>query len=132
MEKEEARIKRLCITDHIHDDNWMAAQGLRQPTLKPRDPSLWSKTPAEKEQVRKLKRLKYHTMKGSTGGRKYIPARLNLRVYVKGLEKTTFSLMCWQADIPSVLNHFKDRGGKVIKYQWNGKVYQPNEVPFRY
>lgn len=126
-ETTEARIKRLCISDHITDDSWMVAEGLRPPMRQPRDPSVWSRTPAEREQ---LHGLKCNVMRGSAGGRKYIPVYLKLIVQVRGLEKTTYSLECWQTDIPRVISRFKDRGGEVIKYQWNGRTYQPNEVPF--
>lgn len=129
-EANEARIKRLCIADHINDDAWMVAEGLRSPMRQPRDPSVWSKTPTEREQVRKLRHIKYRITRGSVGTRKHIPVYLKLIVQVRGLEKTTFSLECWQADIPSVLGRFRERGGEIIKYQWNGKTYAPNEVPF--
>lgn len=129
-ETEEARLKRLCIAEHINDDAWMVAEGLRPPTRQPRDPSVWSKTPAEREQVRKLKHLEYRITRGSVGGKRYIPVYLKLVVQVRGLEKTTFSLKCWQNDIPDVLSRFRSRGGEIIKYQWNGRTYQPNEVPF--
>lgn len=129
-ETEEARLKRLCIAEHIDDDAWMVAEGLRPPTRQPRDPSVWSKTPAEREQVRKLKHLEYRITRGSTGGKRHIPVYLKLIVQVRGLEKATFSLKCWQNDIPDVLSRFRSRGGEIIKYQWNGRTYQPNEVPF--
>lgn len=129
-ETNEARIKRLCIKDHINDDAWMVAEGLRLPTRQPRDPSMWTKTLAERERIRELKHIKYHIARSCIDGRKYIPIYLKLIVQVRGLEKTTYSLKCWQADIPSVLSRFKERGGEIIKYQWNGKTYAPNEVPF--
>lgn len=128
---QEERFKRLSIAEHITDDDWMVAEGLRSPNVQPRDLSVWIKTDEEKEQIRKLKRQKYHITRGSAGGRKHIPIYLKLVVQVRGWEKTTYSLKCWQADIPRIIGNFNTGDGKeVIKYQWNGKTYKPNEVPF--
>lgn len=128
---QEERLKRLCIAEHINDDAWMVAEGLRAPNVQPRDPSVWTKTAAEREQIRKLKHQKYRLTRGGVGGRKYIPVYLKLIVQVRGWEKTTYSLKCWQADIPRIIGNFNAGDGKeVIKYQWNGKTYKPNEVPF--
>lgn len=127
----EERLKRLCIAEHINDDAWMVAEGLRPPMVQPRDPSVWTKTAEERELVRKLKHQKYRLTRGGGGGRKYIPVYLKLIVQVKGWEKTTYSLKCWQNDIPRIIGHFNaGNGQEVIKYQWNGKTYKPNEVPF--
>ena len=121
----EERLKRLSIKDHIHDDAWMVAEGLRQPKQQPRDPSVWTRTQKEREILRDCPRTRMSG--GSAGSRKHIPVYMNLIVYVQGAAKTTYSIKCWQTDIRRVISSFD---AKVIKYQWNGRTYQPNEVPF--
>lgn len=123
----EERLKRLSIKDHIHDDAWMVAEGLRQPKQQSRDSSVWTRTTKEREILRGCPKIR---MSGcSSSGRKHIPVYTGLIVYVQGLTKTTYSVKCWQADIPRIIGNFNTEG-KVIKYQWNGRTYQPNEVPF--
>ena len=121
----EKRLKRLSIKDHIHDDAWMVAEGLRQPKQQPRDPSVWTRTDMERKILRSCPKM--HVSGGSSSSRKYIPVYTNLIVYVQGASKPTYSMKCWQVDIPRIIGSF---GNKVIKYQWNGRTYQPNEVPF--
>lgn len=125
----EARIKKLSIEGHINDDAWMVAENLRQPQVQPRDQSVWSKTPHEREILKEYKHQEYRLTRNSAAAKKTIPVFNKLIVYTRGLNKTTHSIRCWQSEISEVLERLVSKGAKLIKYQWNGKVYQPNEVP---
>lgn len=55
----------------------------------------------------------------------------------KEFDKTTYSLKCWQHEIPELINNFKIINSRnkqmesiVLKYSWNGKEYKPDEIPF--
>ena len=94
----------------------------------------WSKTEAEKSKLKRL-RNQYPYGRGfdnqSWGAhtKTPIPVPGKLIVYVWG--QPTKSYKCMQHDIPEILCKLKEGfTSKVTKYQWNGKTYQSNELPF--
>ena len=57
-----------------------------------------------------------------------IPVYDKLIIYVK--EDGTRSINCGQSDIPDILYRLKKDKKTILKYQWNGRTYQSNEIPF--
>lgn len=124
----------------VHDDDVMREMGFFRPfDQKPRDPSVWTKTPYER---RMLKKMKHTTPKGDSHLNnvpiKHIPVRAKLIIQLKKnkkFDKTTYSTECWQHEIPFILENYqvdgKDRAINLVRwYNWNGKKYLPNELPF--
>lgn len=124
----------------VHDDDVMRSHGLWRPyNQSPRDPSVWTKTPNERRLLKKLR----HSFKGDkhfhVAPRKIIRVRAKLIINLyknKRFSKTTYSTECWQHEIPEILAKYRviDRNGfstsVVRKYVWNGKTYNPNDLPF--
>lgn len=124
----------------VHDDDVMRAYGLwRSYDQSPRDPSVWTKTPSERRLLKKYR----HSFKGDmhfhTIPRKIIRVRAKLIISLyknKWFSKTTYSTECWQHEIPEILAKYRtiDRNGfstsVVRNYVWNGKTYNPHDLPF--
>lgn len=135
---------------NINDKDLMISIGIHPKNAEPRDPSVWTKTIKEKNDVKKMRlRHKKEHLLGSSGHENPIPFRSKLIVHIKAdplyamrlnkdgspdrsTIKTTHSIICGQSDIPFILAKFVDNKGKnlVIKYQWNEKTYQPDTLPF--
>ena len=129
----------------IHNDKIMIELGLRQPTGHVRDISVWTKTPNEK---RILNKVKYSNFDGyfHSVPRQIIPVRGKLIVYLSNntvYPKTTYSIECWQHEIPRILSEYtvvdKKKSNKdkivtknvVLKYSWNDKTYKSiYDLPF--
>lgn len=119
----------------VHDDKLMISLGMRQPIYEGRDPSVWSHTSNEKKLLKKLRNKSYNLSKGGFSS-KHIPIRLKLIVYLKKnkiFKNTTYSIIVNQHEIPRILNFYSD-GSKTLvsKYNWAGKEYSPNELPWWY
>lgn len=123
----------------VHDDAVMNEMGLwRCPNVTPRDPSVWTKTPNERRMLKVLRHTCKDDMHFHSSPAKRIPVRAKLIVQLKKNKvypKTTYSIECWQHDIPSILSGYRItvKGvsqSVVAKYSFNGKTYAPNEVPF--
>ena len=142
-ETPEDRFKRLRIKD-LTDDAFMVAEHLRQPSVTPRDPSVWSKTPKERKLWKRYRRFPAPSYQWPAPA-KSIPIPGTLVVYVKGgnfttgkmnpktnkpIPKNTFSHKCIQSDIPFLLSKYKTEKSQVTKYSWNGKTYAPDCLPF--
>ena len=130
-ETPEERFKRLRIKD-LTDDAFMVAEHLRQPSVTPRDPSVWSKTPKERKLWKRYRRFPAPSYQWPAPA-KSIPIPGTLVVYVKGGKmnpKNTFSHKCIQSDIPFLLSKYKTEKSQVTKYSWNGKTYAPDCLPF--
>lgn len=124
---------------NVHDDEMMRNMGIFRPYLQvPRDKSVWSKTPYEKERLRSICKStsdKHFHMPP----RKVIPIRGRLIIYLgknKKFSKSTYSIECGQHEIPEILSKYTVyvQGGlrKVIvkKYSWNGITYQNGQLPY--
>lgn len=142
-ESPEDRVKRLRIRDW-NDDAFLVAEHLRQPSVKPRDPNVWTKTPKERKLWKKFRRVPAPNYNWPEPV-KTIDIPGTLVVYVKGgnfttgklnpktkkpIPKTTFSHKCIQSDIPYILGKYKTPKSEVLKYSWNGKTYSPDNLPF--
>ena len=124
----------------VHDDAQMVELGIRPPSLAPRDPSVWTKTPYKKRikktQRRKQKGRKYF----HSSPTKHIPERTRLIVQLKRnkkFPKSTYSSECNMHEIGSILSKYyqwnkRDKCTEclIVKYSYNGKTYQPWERPF--
>lgn len=124
----------------VNNDDVMREMGFLRPfPVTPRES--WKKTPAERRALRKYR----HMFKGD-GHFHNIPSKftkvrskLIINLYKnKKFSKTTYSIECWQDDIPQILSEFQMENRKtgvstslVRKYSWNGKTYDPRTLPFR-
>lgn len=120
----------------IHNDDIMRANGLWRPyDVIPRDPSVWTKTKEERKRLKKLRGtwkgldLHFHNIP-----HKFIQVPGKLIIQLKKNKiypKTTYSIKCWQSDIPEILIKYSGNKGTYISYyKWNGKTYCPTELPF--
>jgi hypothetical protein len=133
----------------IHDHDLMVSLGMQQPFYEGRDPSVWSKTPDEKEKLRVLKdRCTTILPRPWPHVEPRVPfyGKLIVRIrpsnkfkfldkHKNEQKKTYFSHknVCI-SDIPNILAQYyvwkdKARQTLVISYIWNGKTYSYNELP---
>lgn len=126
----------------VHDDDVMREMGLFRPfDQTPRDESVWSKTPQEKRMLKKVRHsCKDRDMHFHSIPRKPIRVRCKLIINLfknKHFNKTTYSTECWQHEIQEILAKYHVLNRKtgyyesvVRKYSWNGKTYNPTDLPF--
>lgn len=126
---------------NVHDDNVMREMGFLRPFVQSlRDKSVWEKSAYDRKMLKKFRNsgrnidMHFHTIP-----QKVIKVRCNLIINLrknKKFNKTTYSIECWQHEIPFILSKFsvKNKSGNDVniirKYSWNGKTYNPNELPF--
>ena len=129
MKKENKNQKDSTWVD-IHNDQLMREMGIiRTLPVVPRDPSVWTKTANERRILRAAKN--YYRNEDShfhTSPIKSIPVRDRLVIYLKKnkeFPKTTYSIECWQHDIPNILSKYP-----VAKYSYGGRTYATSELPF--
>lgn len=133
-EKDDRRID-------VHDDDVMREMGFSRFDVAPRDESVWTKTPRERELLKKLRPTwKGLNMHFHTAPRKFIqvPGKLIIQLRKNNVfPKTTYSTKCWQSDIPHILSRYVINNKRlnisksaVLKYTWNGRTYNYNELPF--
>lgn len=119
----------------VHDDELMIELGIRPPHAIPRDKTVWTKTPSEKQAL-KVERCKHKgRIHFQNPPRKSIPVKDKLIIYLKKNKKfanTTYSTKCWQHEIGDILLNYCQDECLVAKYFYNGKTYAPNERPFWY
>lgn len=118
----------------IHNDYLMVSLGIRPSVYAGRDDSVWTKTDKERELLSKYRKRKYKFM-SSVSPTKSIPVKDKLIIYLKKnnvFSKTTYSIVCNQHDISSILGMYQDKKGNnlVSKYYFNGKTYSEKERPF--
>ena len=109
------------------DQIMMINEGIHPPYREIYD---FSKTPKEKADLLTYKRKDgrgFYT-RGVYKKPYSIPVYDKLIIYVKG--DGTRSINCGQSDIPDILFRLKKDKKTVLKYQWNGRTYQSNEIPF--
>lgn len=111
----------------VTNDAEMVAAGLRQPSVTPRDKSVWEKTDKERRLWKKQRRFPAPDSRWAapdkTGG---LPGKLV--VQVDGLEKTTFSHKCTTTDVRYLLSKYKTENSSIIKCSWNGKEFNPEDI----
>lgn len=134
----------------VHNHDLMVGLGMRQPLYRGRSLSVWEKTPEERKQLEQLKARCTTILPRQwpyTKTRKPFYAKLIVKVrptnkykfvdkHGNTQKKTTFShkSVC-VSDITSILSKYyvwkdKARQSIVISYNWNGKEYAPNELPY--
>lgn len=130
---------------NVHDELQMIELGYRNP-LKPRDLSVWTKTPTEKKILKKTKRLYKNYEFSSSWAYSKAPIPVYGKIIIQLDKKAskyfkinngafTLSISCGQSDINSILGRYivSDRGetfSLVNKYKWNGTWYSSEELPF--
>lgn len=127
----------------VHNDDVMREMGFFRPfNQTPRDESVWTKTPYERRILQSVKHTygKKEDMHFHSIPAKFIKVRGKLIIQLKKnkvFPKTTYSIECWQSDIPNILSKYTITNNKlkitesiVAKYTWHGKTYYPGELPF--
>ena len=125
----------------VHNDDVMIEMGFFRPVLKePRDKEVWTRTESEKKILRTLRRVCKRNTRYYSDPFKFIPVPGTLIIQLKKnkiFPYSTYSKKCWQSDIQRILSKYKVPNPKnntfkslVVKYIWNGKTYNPNELPF--
>lgn len=127
---------------NVHDDDVMREMGFFRPfNQASRDESVWTKTPYERRILKKMRHsCKSGDMHFHSVPKKVMRVRCKLVINLfknKRFSKTTYSTECWQHEIPEILAkyHVTDRKtgystSIVRKYSWNGKIYNPSDLPF--
>lgn len=116
--KKEKNINNVTQNDEdfwvdVHDDEQMVELGIRPPSVAPRDPSVWTKTPYEKRILKSLRRMHKGRMYFHSSPTKHIPVRARLIVQLKRnkkFPKSTYSSECNMHEIGNILSKY---------YQWN-------------
>lgn len=124
----------------VHDDVLMVELGIRPPSVAPKDPSVWTKTPYERRILKTLRHSCKDDMRFHSSQPKHIPVRAKLIIQLKSnkkFPKSTYSTECWMHEIGSILSKYYQRDKKtglseylVVKYSYNGRTYKPTERPF--
>lgn len=138
---KKGNLEENCWID-IHNDDVMREMGLiRSYVQVPRDKSVWTKTPYEKRILKKYRHSCKKDMHFHAIPRKPIRVRSKLIINLlknKQFSKTTYSIECWQHEIPEILAKFQIVNRKagystsvVRKYSWNGRTYGPTDLPYR-
>lgn len=112
---------------NVHDQELMIELGIHPPYREIYD---FSKTLKEKADLLTYKHKDgrgFYT-RGVYKKPYSIPVYDKLIIYVK--EDGTRSINCGQSDIPGILFRLKKDKKTILKYQWNGRTYQSNEIPF--
>lgn len=115
---------------NVHDDALMVKLGMQPPTLEPKDPSVWTKTPEERKALRVLRRKHKGKMHFHTIPIKPIPVRAKLIIQLKNnkvFDKSTYSTECYMHQVGEILSKYSNF---IIKYSYNGTTYKPYERPF--
>ena len=125
----------------VHDDAVMREMGFNRFEKTPRDESVWTKTPRERQLLKKIR----HTWKGLDLHFHSVPpkrgtVRAKLIVQLKSNDvfpKSTYSFECLNTHISDILGKFKVidpvtgwSESVVAKYSYNGRTYAPNELPY--
>lgn len=124
----DSKKKKKVASVNVHNQAEMIELKLHPQYL---DVPNFSKTKSEKIKLYKLKKQLgrgFTPQRWLSHEKKFIPYYDKLILYVKG--EPTRSIPCNQADIPEILLNLKLRKRELIKYQWNGRTYQPNDLPF--
>lgn len=111
----------------VNNDAMMIAAGLRQPSVKPRDPSVWSKTDKERKLWKRYRRfpIPEGNWPAPIKSSRFVGV---LIVNVKGMDKTTFSHKCSDVSMPDILSRYKSETCTIVRAFWNGKEINPESL----
>lgn len=109
---------------NVNNDAEMVSLGIRPKPLRPRDPSVWSKTEKEREAWKKCRRFPAPNY-GWAPPTKASKFTGQLIVHVKGMDKTTYKHNCSEADLSYILGKYKNEHCSIVKVFWNGKEINP-------
>lgn len=123
MKKEEKKVGPV----DVNNDAQMVALGIRPSHVKPRDPSVWTKTEKERKAWRKQRHFPAPDTRWAAPVR---PSRFigRLIVHVKGLDKTTYRHDCPETDLAYLLGKYKNEHCTIVKAFWNGKQIDPERL----
>lgn len=113
---------------NVRNEKEVIASGLRlYYAAEGRDESVWSKTKKERKYLNKVKHS-YNISRNACPPRKtsFLFDKLIIQLKKnKEYPKTTYSIKCWQHEIPSFVSNFTDKKGNsvVSKYYFNGRTY---------
>lgn len=123
MKKEEKKVEPV----DVNNDAQMVALGIRPPHVKPRNPSVWTKTEKERKAWRKQRHFPAPDTSWAAPIR---PSRFigRLIVHVKGSDKTTYRHDCPETDLAYLLGKYKNEHCTIVKAFWNGKQIDPERL----
>lgn len=123
---------------NVHNDDEVRAAGIFRPfDVTPRDPSVWTKTKKERQQLKKMKHIKFPNGHFFHNPPKHPVVTAKLVIYLKKnnkFDKTVYSFMCTDTSVPAHLRNFitTSKNGNsvnwIAKYSYNGRYYAPNEA----
>lgn len=129
--KKEERI-------NVHNDDEVRAAGIFRPfDVTPRDPSVWTKTKKERQQLKRMKHLKLPNGHFFDTPSKHPVVTAKLIIQLKKNNKfpqTTYSFMCTDTSVAGYLRQFitTSKKGNTLNliswYKYNGRQYGPNET----
>ena len=127
MKKEEKKKKEEDLRVDVNNDAEMVALGIRNPHVKPRDPSVWTKTEKERRAWKKQRRFPAPDTRWAP------PTRTSrftgrLIVHVKGLDKTNYRHDCPETHVPYLLSNYKSERSSIVRAFWNGKEIAPERL----
>lgn len=108
----------------VNNDAMMVAEGIRNPFVRKRDQSVWSKSDKERKAWKKRRHFPVPDTRWSPPT-KYTGFTGKLIVNVRGLEKTTFSHTCLETDIQYLLSKYKSDKCAIVRAFWNGREINP-------
>ena len=120
MKAEEKKEEKV----NVNNDAEMVMLGIRPRLVRPRDPSVWTKTEKEREAWKKHRRFPAPNY-GWASPTKVSRFIGRLIVHVKGMDKTTFSHNCPESDLSYILGKYKNEHCSITKAFWNGKEINP-------
>ncbi len=91
----------------------------RYRNLQPRDPSVWTKTPNEKEKMKQLRRIYgrgFDSCSTIKKNNRSYPGRLT--IYVKGMNQSTYSIKCNSDEVNRIVSNYGKWATKVVKYHF--------------
>lgn len=111
----------------VNNDAEMIALGIRNPHVKPHDPSVWIKTEKERKAWKKQRRFPAPNLRWAppTRALRFIG---RLIINVKGFDKTTYCHNCSEMDIPYLLSKYKGEHSSIVRAFWNGKEIDPERI----
>lgn len=120
MKKEKTMLSPV----DVNNDAEMVSAGIRNPFVKPRDPSVWTKTEKERKVWKKHRHFPAPNIRWAAPERisKY---SAKLIVQVQGLENTTYSHKCTDIDVSYILGKYKTEHCSIIGAFWNGREISP-------
>ena len=108
---------------NVHNDKECIDLGIRCPHVVPRDKTVWTKSPKEKHQLKKMKRILKTPNISWAPPQKESRLSDRLIINIKNAVKTTYVIKnCLETNIDYILNKYED---VLVKAFYGGKQIYP-------